>query len=540
MKKNETASRRSTLRGSTLQGSTPQGSPPPGIYAPLIKRWLPLLLILLSLTPPAESSAPKGSAPRSTLSEASNIDSNSPSTRCRESLQSEKSIYASVFETMNLLTGPPEFRGTEERGEKYQRLESEFWSDLENLHRFLTSYSSTPPFYEFLISKNFYTIRESLELNWRLPNKLALELKVLESQGLEPANPLILMRGLLKLMAMQQDLFTNPCYMKDCPHGIKIDQRCIFGNCLPHLAQDFHFEPDGAVNAIWYFEYPVKMKLWGHNVVLRERRELEIDEGTLAIRAQNAAGKSYMESLIKTAQLKGLSGQGWIFVFMDLNNLGLVNYFVEGQKTGDAFIAAFASVLRQNLLSSDHFFRVGGDEFVIISESRNIKNLLILLKSLMDQFYNDVDANALLNNQWLFIERAANEIENLTNYIDLIRSPYVGVLKTDWLIEAAEDFGLFQRNFQSVYKRKILKGVLWQRFLMKPTFSVGSRVIQPKDDYDHLITVTSRQSAESKKIYKEHQGANAIKLGGEKTNETLIEENILQNHLVLPPILTPL
>lgn len=451
--------------------------------------------------------------------------------KCFESLRPYETVYKSIKNIQIL-----EKTKTEPELIKKQ-YEVELWRDLASLYHFLKPYKVNEESYDFLLLKDFDHLKELLTINQRIPSKIAIHLKTMETMGLTPKRPDIIIRAVLKLNTIMKGNHEKLCLIYSCQHAVRIDHQCVFANCAPRLTSENIFGMDGSVKTISYFEYSVKMKIWNYNVVLWEKRELEIDEGTQAIRAQNAAGKAYIDSLIHSANLKSESGKPWVFFFFDLNNLGVVNYFMDGQKSGDNYIAAFANALKSKFNETDHFFRIGGDEFILISENRDLESIERFVESLVDQFYYDGSANYLLTQQWDFNAVGINVIEYAQDLETLKRSPASHLLKSHWIHEAEEDFDLFKANFKHIYKEELLRNLRWQRFLMKPTFSVGVKAIGPADTLESLTALSSCQSGECKKAYKEAQGANAVKLGGEVTNEQIIEDNIKHLRVIKPKMI---
>lgn len=303
------------------------------------------------------------------------------------------------------------------------------------------------------------------------------------------------------------------------------------------VVQIENFAFDGELSKLEFLDYPVKFDLWNNGIDVWQRRELEIDEVTNVIRGQNPTGRALIEQLIEQAKIDFQKGDPWTFIFLDLNNLGLVNYFWGGPPVGDAFLKSFASRVQTLLKKDDYFFRVGGDEFLILTHNRNKMKVSVLMHTLMGHFYNDPDANALLDRQWIQTARAIEMVETFSNYEELLRSSFSDIVKNPWKEEARQDFASFKENYQKIYRSELRKNLRRQMFLMKPTFTAGAKIIHPHDTLSSLTAAANHQSQLSKRLYKEEQGASATKLGGSEANLEVIEQNVIDNKVIIPTFL---
>lgn len=79
------------------------------------------------------------------------------------------------------------------------------------------------------------------------------------------------------------------------------------------------------------------------------------------------------------------------FVYADLNNLKIINDSM-GHDQGDVFLVNAAKFLKTNFRKSDHVYRIGGDEFVIVC--KNTQNDSDFEKHLIKKINSDKFRNA--------------------------------------------------------------------------------------------------------------------------------------------------
>lgn len=94
-------------------------------------------------------------------------------------------------------------------------------------------------------------------------------------------------------------------------------------------------------------------------------------------------------------QTQSQSNQLMGFAILDIDNFKLVND-VLGHKVGDSLIQSVANLIYSQLTDKMQFYRLGGDEFLIISQNVNEENFLSNLRGLLDTvkqvvFHNDVN-----------------------------------------------------------------------------------------------------------------------------------------------------
>lgn len=412
---------------------------------------------------------------------------------------------------------------------------------LKELHSFIRRDKDRISNFDFLTTDDFQILADILRANRRLSNQIAIQVTTMERKGMIPKDPTSVVRALVTLSTISNGYRYDFCNSESgCNRSVQVGGRCIAGSCTPKVNQEFIFGIDNQIHAVWHFEFPVHLKLWDHELILWERRELEVDENSQAIRTLSATGGSYLTMLLNAAKVDSFRKRPWVFIYMDLNNLGLINYFNESHAAGDAYIKAFSKAIHKHLTPTDHFFRIGGDEFVIVGENRSADTVQPYIDQLIKEFFEDIQANHLFHKQWKFISDGIRAIPTFKDYEQLTESPYIRLLEGSWLKVASTDWNLFLENYQTHYESQLTDKLLYQKFLLTPTFSVGSKIITPNDTIESLKEQTSFQSALCKRDFKEALGDCAEKYGGAPENRHLQRENIELRRTIQPHSLPPL
>lgn len=118
--------------------------------------------------------------------------------------------------------------------------------------------------------------------------------------------------------------------------------------------------------------------------------------------AKTGAVDANFEYGSRLAKLTAEKSKGDHLVFIDVNNLGKVNYFKGGTQAGDEYLTAVSNSIRKNLRADDRFFKNGGDELVIVLKTKDPAEVV----SIMNRIHKSIDEDQML--QALFRqERAA-------------------------------------------------------------------------------------------------------------------------------------
>lgn len=107
-------------------------------------------------------------------------------------------------------------------------------------------------------------------------------------------------------------------------------------------------------------------------------------------------------------------------IMIDIDNFKYIND-TQGHEIGDKVIIKVAHTIRYSLRNDDFICRLGGDEFIILSNNTNVKNMIKLAESIRENI-NKIKFN-FSNSCWIgsISMGVAQRDENVKFYIDLIR-----------------------------------------------------------------------------------------------------------------------
>lgn len=96
------------------------------------------------------------------------------------------------------------------------------------------------------------------------------------------------------------------------------------------------------------------------------------------------AGKELLEKLIKAAHQ---NYHGFITCMFDINSLKQVNDNY-GHSEGDKLIITICQTLKKYLGSGDIFFRLSGDEFIVVFTEHSLQNVKEILQKVLIELKN--------------------------------------------------------------------------------------------------------------------------------------------------------
>ena len=166
-----------------------------------------------------------------------------------------------------------------------------------------------------------------------------------------------------------------------------------------------------------------------NNIILKKtlsvilKKEVMIDK---LIKSSNVDGLTSLENRLafnKKVEEYNNNNIIIIFVILDLFRLKYINDNF-GHIVGDLYIKSASDILKQyfpkykyNCLTKDNIYRIGGDEFVIISENKTIQEIKYLLEIVKDKIKNldlGIKENIPIGINYGIAERTNNEtIEQL-------------------------------------------------------------------------------------------------------------------------------
>ncbi|WP_432719094.1 diguanylate cyclase [Pectinatus frisingensis] len=107
----------------------------------------------------------------------------------------------------------------------------------------------------------------------------------------------------------------------------------------------------------------------------------------------NAFSRNYFDEVMTIIHTEKFDSGG--LMICDVDSLKLINDSL-GHRTGDKIISTAANILRQCLTENELFFRIGGDEFVIISQERKMDILYEKIKKNIEQ-HNEIEEDIYLS-----------------------------------------------------------------------------------------------------------------------------------------------
>lgn len=193
-------------------------------------------------------------------------------------------------------------------------------------------------------------------------------------------------------------------------------------------------------------------------------RELGLHQLTGAIDANQEIAREFLNTLI--AYIRSTPDHNYAFVMLDLNDLGVVNYFPGEMETGDDYIRTILKRVREKIRPSDLIFRIGGDEFVIVMQKIKVENLTKRLQSISDAVYECEEGREIIARGEQLLETKYGKSE----MSDAELGAYIKVMT------------------------------------MRPSISIGSKLVGPNDTFETLLRETNKQANFAKLIYKIQRG----------------------------------
>jgi GGDEF domain-containing protein len=254
--------------------------------------------------------------------------------------------------------------------------------------------------------------------------------------------------------------------------------------------------------------------------------ELGIDAVTSLIKSSDGRGREVLGKLIAAN-----SNQGAI-LFLDVNNLGKVNYFAGKSAAGDQYLAAVAKALKESIRPEDVAFRHGGDELVAFIHTTNPERI----KQIAANIQNKIDRDPGLRQ--LFIEEvkqytdAARAVRSSKSFNDLPDSVRVR-LSEDQIRLAHRDYRGFQNT---VFDEFIAAAQDQSRY--RPSASIGTTLLG-NDTLETAILRADTQSAQVKALYKEASGLDASKYMTSRTQNTSARPDPRARPPIFDPVPAP-
>lgn len=196
-------------------------------------------------------------------------------------------------------------------------------------------------------------------------------------------------------------------------------------------------------------------------------------------------------------------------VFVDVNNLGKVNYFADGTRVGDDYLASVAEAVQKNIGDNGVVYRWGGDEFVVVMNSTDGPQIQRTLTNTVNDVFDSPKARQLFRDEKLIRSANFRAVQRADRFEDL-PSDFVSTLQPQELEFAKTDFSAF-KNIHF----KVEANGLYELASLRPTVSIGSAVVNGRAP-ERVLEIAEAQAATTKVNYKRKLGQDTQKYEGRK------------------------
>lgn len=222
------------------------------------------------------------------------------------------------------------------------------------------------------------------------------------------------------------------------------------------------------------------------------------------------AGSLLAKELVRLGASSPEVARSTAFVFLDINNLGHVNYFKGGHESGDIYLKQVTHKIATQMRDSDFIFRPGGDELVIIMFNVTPDGAHRRLQKISDDIFHSKESNAVFRDEAVALNSIKERVSKARNERDIIEP-----LLEHWgLREGAltEITHLLEANpkpsSSSVLRRarhiavNQINASLSKIEGMRAGVSIGFSMLKPGLDYAELKKETSTIANGAKRVYK--------------------------------------
>ncbi|MBY0315918.1 MAG: diguanylate cyclase [Bdellovibrionales bacterium] len=225
---------------------------------------------------------------------------------------------------------------------------------------------------------------------------------------------------------------------------------------------------------------------------------LRMDQSGLAISAGN-------DQIRRVAQQEIASGNKSV-LFIDVNNLGKVNYFGAGSQAGDAYLANVARTVNDVAGGNATVYRWGGDEFVVVLNTQNPAEVRRISQAISDRVYNHPETREIFRTEKVAAAQRYRDISSATAFEQLPQN-FRSQL-------SMEEQSFAQRNFDR------FRGIVLERegeairasAALQPSVSVGSAIPGGNlQTAQQVIAAADQQAGRVKVTYKNLLGEDTSK-----------------------------
>lgn len=236
--------------------------------------------------------------------------------------------------------------------------------------------------------------------------------------------------------------------------------------------------------------------------------KLSMDPSGFAINARDGANRQLALADIGAAQA---SGEAKAVLFIDVNNLGKVNYFKAGSQAGDQYLGEVARIIAEKTGGKGKVYRWGGDEFVVVlneTDKAKIKELnqtisdAVMKSPLLKSIFSAEKAAAA--ERYKLLNPPKNRPSTITSYDELPQS-FKETLSPAEQTFARRDFEAFRAKVKEIDGLAIRESAAIQ-----PSISMGGAITDGRTASEILAAADS-QAAKVKKVYKSALGCDDTK-----------------------------
>ncbi len=255
-------------------------------------------------------------------------------------------------------------------------------------------------------------------------------------------------------------------------------------------------------------------------------REVLVDSKTGAIDANTQVGRALMERMVSEGSRTSS------LIFVDVNNLGKVNYFREGTTAGDRYLTGVGEAIRGSLRPGDLLFKAGGDELVMILNTSDPAVVQRVSERIVQQVGQHRELRRMFSAEVAGQSEVYRQIARARSVDDLPQAVRAR-LSPDELARARRDFTTTQTDLLSAQVTQIQA-----QASIRPSVSIGATTLRE----DSLATALQRAEAQATAVkveYKAAIGLDTSKYGTSPGGAAISRPDYRTRPQVRPPVEPP-
>ena len=230
--------------------------------------------------------------------------------------------------------------------------------------------------------------------------------------------------------------------------------------------------------------------------------QLRTDVSGYAVAANNEQGRQIAREIISSGDQS--------VIFVDVNNLGKINYFQGGMKAGDDYLSAVAKEVSEKVGDLGTVFRWGGDEFVVSLNTTNRDLIREVQTRIRDGVAESATARAVFTAERRSRRQMYQTVQRASNFGELPAS-FRSSLTPDEATFARSNFTAFLARHKEVEHQ-----AFYDSAALQPSVSIGSSIVGQRSA-DEALTAAEKVAEASKIEYKSSLGQDVCKYIGRAT-----------------------